>query len=222
MKYNSVIFDLDGTLLESTADHIDWIYECCEEALEVQNIDNNFSREELGTLLGMDGYESYISICERTGIDPEEHWQLVTELRHQKKLEMLQEDKLGLYPEAEETIRKLHDQGLKIGLVSNSPDKTVNEIIEFYGLGKYIEYYRGISDHEDLKHRKPSARNLQITAAELDREAFVYVGNKKEDVEAAENARIDSIIIEREKTGLDANPDILVESLSEIKSKAIS
>lgn len=216
MEYKSIIFDLDGTLLESTADHIDWIYECCEEALEIQNIESNFSKEELGKLLGMDGYKPYASICERTGTEPEEHWGLVTELRHQKKLEMLKENKLGLYPEAEETIRKLHDQGIKIGLVSNSPDKTVNEIIDFYDLSKYIGYYRGISNHEDLKHRKPSARNLQIGAAELNREPYVYVGNKKEDVEAAENAGIDSIIIERDNTCLDVDPNILVESLSEI------
>lgn len=216
MEYKSIIFDLDGTLLESTADHIDWIYKCCEEALDVQKIDSNFSREELGKLLGMDSYESYISICQRNEIDPEEHWELVTNLRHQKKLEMLQNNDLGLYPEAEETIRELHDQGIKIGLVSNSPDKTVNEIIGFFGLSKYIEYYRGISSHNDLKHRKPSARNLQIGAAEINREPYVYVGNKKEDVEAAKNAGMDSIIIERDNTGLDADPDKLVESLSEI------
>lgn len=219
MEYKSIIFDLDGTLLESTVDHLDWIYECCEEALDIQNIDNDFTREELGKLLGMDGYKEYVSICERTEIDPEEHWELVTELRHQKKLEMLKENNLGLYPEAEETIRKLHDQGLKIGLVSNSPDKTVNEIIDFFDLSKYIGYYRGISNYEDLKHKKPSARNLQIGAVELNREPYFYVGNKKEDAEAAENASMDSIIIERDNTGLDADPDILVESLSEILSR---
>lgn len=216
MEYKSVIFDLDGTLLESTADHIDWIYECCQDALEIQNIDHSFSKIELGALLGMDGFESYISICERNGIDPEEHWQLVTNLRHQRKLEMLRENSLDLYPEAEDTIRKLHDQGVKIGLVSNSPDETVNEIIEFFELKKYVQYYRGISNHRDLKHRKPSARNLEIATAELNRPPFIYVGNKKEDLKAAENASMESIIIERDNTGLDANPTILVESLSDI------
>ncbi len=199
MEYKSIIFDLDGTLLESTADHIDWIYECCEQALDYQNIDNNFSREELGKLLGMDGYDEYISTCQLEEINPEEHWQIVTELRHQRKLEMVENNNLDLYPEAEETIKRLHDQGFKIGLVSNSPDKTVNEIIDFYDLKKYIEYYRGISDHEDLKHRKPSARNLQIAAAELKRTPAIYVGNKKEDVEAAENADVASLIVKREK-----------------------
>lgn len=216
MKYKSIIFDLDGTLLESTADHIEWIYECCENALEIQNIEDNFSREQLGKLLGMDGYKTYISICERSGTDPEKHWQLVTDLRCQKKLEMLEDNKLSLYPEVEETIRKLHDQGFKIGLVSNSPDKTVNEIIEYYSLNKYIKYYRGITSYEDLKNRKPSARNLKIGASELKEGPSVYVGNKKEDLEAAKNAGMDSIIIKRNNTGLDANPDILVENLSEI------
>jgi hypothetical protein len=55
----------------------------------------DFSRDDLGKLLGMDGYKEYVSICERTEIDPEEHWELVTELRHQKKLEMLMENNLG-------------------------------------------------------------------------------------------------------------------------------
>lgn len=222
MEYKSIIFDLDGTLLESTADHIDWIYKCCEEALETQDIYKDFSREELGKLLGMDGYEPYISICEKVGIEPEEHWQLVTELRHQKKLEMLQKNDLDLYPEVVETIKKLHDQGLEIGVVSNSPDKTVNEIIDFYDLKKYIEYYRGISDHKDLKHRKPSAKNLQIAAAELKRTPSVYVGNKKEDVEAVKNTGIDSLIVRRENTSLDADPDYLIESLSQVESETFT
>lgn len=219
MKYNAIIFDLDGTLLESTADHIDWIYECCEQALEAQNIDSSFSREELGKLLGMDGYSEYISFCELAEVDPEEHWQIVTELRHLRKLEMLENNNLDLYPEAKENIKKLHENGFKIGLVSNAPDQTVNEVMKFFGLKKYIEYYRGISNHEDLKHRKPSARNLQIAAADLGREPNVYVGNKKKDVESAKNADMDSIIIKRDNTVLDANPDILVENLTEISSR---
>jgi len=44
---------------------------------------------------------------------------------------MLNENELDLYPETEKIIKNLHDQDLKIGLVSNSPDKTVNEIIDF-------------------------------------------------------------------------------------------
>lgn len=219
MKYESIIFDLDGTLLESTVDHIEWIYECCEQALSTQNIDKDFSREEMGKLLGMDGYDEYNSMCEIAGVDPAEHWKLVTELRHQRKLEMLENNNLDLYPEAKETIRELHNQGLKIGLVSNAPEKTVNEVIEFFGLKKYIAYYRGTENHEDLKHRKPSARNLQIAIAELDRNPSIYVGNKKEDVEAAQNAGINSIIVKRDNTVLDSDPEILVECLSEIKSR---
>jgi|GEM_PF-612129 phosphoglycolate phosphatase len=219
MEYKSIIFDLDGTLIESTANHIDWIYKCCEEALEAQKVDKTISKEDLGKLLGMDGYRNYISVCNKIGVDPAKHWEIVTELRHQKKLEMLNENELDLYPETEKIIKNLHDQDLKIGLVSNSPDKTVNEIIDFFDLKRYIEYYRGISDHEDLNHRKPSARNLKIASTEISRAPYVYVGNKKEDIKAAEKANMDSIIVERSNTGLDADPDILVESLSDILSR---
>lgn len=218
MNYQSIIFDLDGTLLESTADHIEWIYNCCRNALEKQGVETDLSHRELNKLLGMEGYEPYISSCKKAEVSPETHWDLVTDLRYQKKSEMLQNNSLDLYPETKQIIKELHTQGLKIGVVSNAPEKTVEEIISFFELDRYVHFYRGISSYEELKNRKPSPKYIKLAVSELKNSPSIYIGNKKQDVIAAKNAGIDSLIINRNNTELDTNPDYLIETITEMSS----
>lgn len=69
MKYDAVIFDLDGTLLQSTSSDLSWAEEAVERALEKQGL--KAPESELMNLTGIRGSERFAEACEEIGADPE-------------------------------------------------------------------------------------------------------------------------------------------------------
>lgn len=127
---------------------------------------------------------------------------------------------ISLIGKAAEVLAHFKNQGLKIGLVSNSsfPSEYHLRELELFGIKGYFDYM--IFSH-DFGYRKPYAGLFQeaLTELELKPEQAVFVGDRlKEDVAGSQNVGMRAIL--RFKPGRDYSyrvaPDAVIHHLAEL------
>jgi phosphoglycolate phosphatase len=216
MSYEAVVFDLDGTLIESSADDISWLYGAVRAAL--REFDHGETAEELegrelGKLAGIDGYGEYVSVCEEVGVRPRKFWSHVSHHRARAKLQVVSQGDLGERDGATELLEALHSRGLELGVVSNAPDEEVERVVMDRGWQEFLKFFRGVTGLDDLVRRKPDPWHIEMARAELHRDTGIYVGDSRVDIEAAEGAGWDSVHL-----GEGESASYSVDGLGEIES----
>lgn len=184
-KYKAVIFDLDGTLLNTLED----LHESMNVALASCGMPEQ-SYDESRHFVG-NGVRTFMELSVPDGsLNPrfEEAFSLF-KLHYSKHCN----DKTCLYPDIEEMLIMLKADGYMTAIVSNKYQVGVDILMKQY-FRDYISI--GIGEHEGIK-RKPSPdgvyevlRQLGITAGEA-----VYVGDSEVDIATAENAGMDCIAV---------------------------
>lgn len=209
MKYGSVIFDLDGVLLDSTGSQ-EWKFRAAGEALSELGADHEPDEKMLESVIGIHGYEACVKACGDIGVDPRRAWNLVAEKTSEARIKEIQRNHFGLVDGSVEVLDELRENQVKLGLISNAPDQAVEMVVDHYDLRNYFKFFRGVQSFEDLKANKPHPNHLELAKFQLKRDPFIYVGDHESDVEAARNAEMDSIWIHPEN---DDKPDFTVERL---------
>lgn len=104
---------------------------------------------------------------------------------------------LELYPDVEPTLRKLRDDGYRLGLVSNAPPDTV-ETIESLGLPRYIPTIV-VSGVVGVSKPNPEIFRIALRGAGVKSGEAVHVGDLYDaDVQGARNAGIRGVLIDRD------------------------
>lgn len=197
MNYDEIIFDLDGTLIQSSNEDVEWLYQAVREALETCDHEasaGNLSGRRLGKLAGLDGFHDYLRVCQDVGADPRVLWNHVSHFRAKAKLGQVKKGNLDEQDGATALLDQLKND-FRLGLVSNGPDESVKEVSEYFEWDRRFQYIRGVTDLKDLAHRKPDPYHLQIAKEFLEGSSGLYVGNEVVDVKAAEEAGFDSVIL---------------------------
>lgn len=198
MAYSSVIFDMDGVLLNSLVNGEEWKYRAVDRALEEKDIDpEDLTQRDKNAVLGDEGYKACLKKSSSLGVDPREIWSIVAQETTEARREELDEGGFELYPGVKDTIKALHQKDIPMAVVSNAPESAVKMMVESFDLKQYFKFYAGIRNFEDLRARKPHPNHLELAKAELKRNPFIYVGDSDSDLEAAERAGMDSIWIRR-------------------------
>lgn len=206
-----VLFDLDGTLVDSYAaltasvNHLRARYGL--EPLEEAQV-----REEVGWGLR--------NLLAKTvpGVPFEEAARQFAE--HHATVVF---DQTRLLPGVAETLRRLHQEGLKLGVVSNKPEPFVRALMEHFGLAPLLEVMMG---PESAPHPKPHP-DLLLKALErmgLQPEEALYVGDMTIDIETARRAGMAVWVIptgshSRERLEA-AHPDRILERFEELVALA--
>ncbi len=178
MEYNTVIFDLDGTLLDT----LDDLHDSVNITLEVMGFSGR-SREEIRSFVG----EGYILLLARAlpdGIDSSVLGRSVELFKSYYSSNL--RNKTKPYKGIPELLKKLKKDGIKIGVVSNKADDAVKESCRQF-FGENIDYALGANSFNRLK---PEADNvfMIMSILEADPKHTVYVGDSDIDVKTARNA----------------------------------
>lgn len=186
-KYQAILFDLDGTLLDTLEDLTD----------SVNAILGKYGfplrdREEIRKFLG-NGSEQLMKAALPEGISETDFTKYLKEYQAYYKGHM--EEKTAPYEGILPLLEELRKAGLKIGVVSNKFDLAVKGLCEKYFPG-YIDGAAGERESEGIR-RKP-APDMIDTAAErlgVSTKDCLYVGDSEVDILTAKNAGMDCVSV---------------------------
>ena len=185
MKYNTVIFDLDGTLLNTLDDLADSV----NFALE-KNKYPNHPTDRIRTFIG-NGIKLLIERAVPKGISEEEFKKVFNDFV--KHYEINSRNKTAPYKGIPELLTILKEKGYKLAIVSNKIDFAVKDLRDEFFAG-LIEI--AIGDSEDTEN-KPAPDMVFKALNELSStaEKSVYVGDTDVDLKTAENSGMDCISV---------------------------
>lgn len=182
---NTVIFDLDGTLLNTLEDLRDSVnvimrkYGFPQYSLsQIRNfVGNGVGKLIERTVPGGRENESYESVLTDFKSYYTEHCRVRTKP----------------YDGIPDLLKALRDKGFRLAIVSNKNDAAVRELSEIY-FSPYIK--AAIGDREGAR-RKPAPDAVFAALGELGsrKEKAVYVGDSEVDYETAVNSGLDCILV---------------------------
>lgn len=184
MSIKLVIFDLDGTLIDSSAD----IANSINFAIRPYGVEPVTVQETIG-LLGEGISRLMEKIIEREGIDADKD--LLTE-RFVDYYSSHLVDNTTVYPGVRETLAQM--PACRKAVVSNKRESLSIKILEKLGLSTYFDLIAG---SDTTKERKPSpmpVRHVLSMFAILPEEA-VIVGDSNYDIEAGKAAGIKTVAV---------------------------
>ncbi|MCD7829085.1 MAG: HAD family hydrolase [Clostridiales bacterium] len=185
MNYNTVIFDLDGTLLDTLDDLADSLAHTLKEVGAPA-----LTRAQVRRYVG-NGMARLIELALPGGRD---------DPRYDRTLETMQtyykahnQIKTAPYPGVLDLIGELRRRGYALAVVSNKPDSSVKPLVRFY-FGDAIPV--AIGQRPDVR-RKPAPDAVEEALRQLgrDRAEAVYVGDSEVDLATARNAGMDCISV---------------------------
>jgi HAD superfamily hydrolase (TIGR01509 family) len=219
MALEGLIFDLDGTLIDSVG-----IYYFMMESVFERLRWPRMSREVMRKAIKEDGFEWSLVLPAGTGRSDED---LIASAREviSEMYPRVFEDMVEVLPGVEHLLKKLHERNMKLGLVTS----TLGRFIEF----KLIplkkcgvrDLFHSVITLDDVKNRKPSGDPLLECARRLGESPgkCAYVGDATGDIVAGKAAGMRTIAV---LSGLDdyetlkgEDPDMILDSVSQLTER---
>ena len=185
MHYTSVLFDLDGTLLDTLGD----LTAAMNRTLTRHGLPER-TRQQMRAALG-NGARRLMELSVPVGTDGE----LFETLLAEYNTDYAAHCRIGTapYPGVDALLRQLHAQGRKLAIVSNKPDEAVRALrAEFFADTVPI----AVGEKQGIR-RKPAPDTLLTAMAQLgaERTSTVYVGDSEVDIATARAAGLPCISV---------------------------
>ena len=185
MIFDTIIFDLDGTLLDSLADLADSVnYVLTQKGYPTR------SYEEIKSFVG-NGVRDLIALSLPSAADSNEIKKCLELFKkyYSQNISMKSRPYEGIYP----LLQELKDRKIKMAIVSNKLDPDVQVLLEEF-FKDYMEV--AIGDRPDL-NKKPAPDSIYEVLKALDSksENTLYVGDTEVDIQTAKNAGLTSISV---------------------------
>ena len=181
--YDVILFDLDGTLIDSG----EGVTNSVAYSLKKYGIIAK-SREELYRFIGPPLHESYQKYF---GFSEEQAKEAVTYYREYYRERGIFENRI--YEGIQETLETLLDRGKTLLVATSKPELFAREILWHMGLAKYFSYVAG-ANMDGTRTKKAEVISYARSAAQISGQAaFVMVGDREHDVLGAKEAGIDSV-----------------------------
>lgn len=182
-QYKSILFDLDGTLLDTLQD----LHNSVNFALRKNGLpERSFEHTRLSV---GNGILRLIQLSVPEGTSEEQLQTTFADFKaHYAEHDL---DNTAPYPGIPEALAELKKAGYRMGVVSNKVDFAVQNLNKvFFGLHVAVGERDGIP-------RKPQPDMIRLALRELgaDPETTVYVGDSEVDIQTAKNAGLDCLSV---------------------------
>ncbi len=181
-KYTNLLFDLDGTIIDSQ----EGIINSARYALKHFGIEDE-TDEELYKFIGPPLYDSF---RERYGFDEEKTEEAVKEFRVYYQEKGVYES--SLYEGITEMLKELKEAGKKIVLATSKAEPYAIQILKDNNIYQYFDFICG-STMDDSRSKKADIINYILEQNDFEPEDTVMIGDKKHDVIGAKQTNLDSV-----------------------------
>lgn len=177
-----VLFDLDGTLIDTAADFVSVVNKLLQE-----NQKPSIAADLIHQTVS-DGARALVKLA----FDIEENHEKFTQL-HQRLLDLyfeeLSKTQAALYPGMALLLDKLEATSIPWGIVTNKPEKYTLKLLEKLEL---LERCRSVVCPDHVSARKPHPEPILLACQQLNvgTERVVYLGDHIRDIQAAKNADV--------------------------------
>lgn len=186
-KINTVLFDLDGTLIDTAPDMAETLEILCDEEGQAR-----LPYDKVRPIVS-NGSVALVTLAFGEKLDTQ-----TLERLKSRYLEIYQ-DHLAvhsqLFDEMNDLLLQLEKNGIKWGVVTNKPGWLTEPLMEALGLHQRAACIVSSDSTENRKpHPEPMYYACKLTGAQPDE--CVYVGDARRDIEAGQNANMKTIIAE--------------------------
>lgn len=186
MKYELIIFDMDGTILDTLED----LKNSMNHALRLHHMPER-TLEEIRSFVG-NGIRTLIERAALAGITDDKITAIHKDFM--KDYEVHCADFTKPYDGVIDLIKELRNRGYKTAVVSNKADAAVQDLC--------IQYFPNLFDlaigerPEMARKPAPDMVNLVLNHFEVSKENAVYIGDSDVDVATARNSKLDMIAVD--------------------------
>lgn len=205
----TILFDLDGTLIETTKIILDTF----EETFEKFFPEVKLSESDLTNLLGQTLFKTFEFYTD----SQDKIKEIVKFYREVSNLKI--EQGLKAFPFALETLIYLKKKNATIGVVTSKMKSIATYHLEITGLLPYID---GLIGYEDVEEHKPSPEPILKALALFGakKNTTIYVGDHENDIIAAKRAGISACAVtysQRLNEMLKEQPEFVIDELINLK-----
>ncbi|NLI60642.1 MAG: HAD hydrolase-like protein [Clostridiales bacterium] len=184
MKYKKILFDLDGTIIDSQAG----ITKSAQYALKRFGI----IVDDLEELIPFIGPPLKDSFMDRYGFSEQDAIQAVKYYREYFADHGVFAN--TLYPGIEDLLRRLHSEGRLLFIATTKPTIYTEQILDEYKLSHLFSYVCG-ANLDGTRTDKSEIIKTVIDESKISIEDTVMIGDRKYDIIGAYNNKIDSIAV---------------------------
>lgn len=206
MKYRTILFDIDGTLLDSQ----ELVVQGYEAALAAHG--HTIPRQDLTRVLGMTLENGYAELLPQ-------HSSLHSDLVDIHKQHSIDHQHLiSTFPRMEEVLTELKSRGLQLAAVTNRKPWVGVDIFSNTPLGEYIDL---LVTANDVINPKPHADPIHFALNKLQSrpEQAMMVGDSDTDIQAGKAAGVTTVGASYGMFGhgiKDHHPDHVIHALHEL------
>ncbi|CCI81707.1 HAD family hydrolase [Lactobacillus hominis] len=207
MVYKAAIFDMDGTILDTSQDLTHSLNHIMKQAghrhdYTVSDIHNFFGSGVQVAIKRALAYEYGASVesLVAVGTDQEVLPSKVTDDEVERLLGLFKpyyekhsNIKTGPFAGILQMSKQLHQKGLKLAVVSNKPNEAVQILVQQHFDG-YFDFVLGQADQIRRKPY-PDMVNKCVEELNVKPEDCVYIGDSEIDLQTAANAKMDEIAV---------------------------
>lgn len=212
MNIKAVIFDLDGTLLDTIPDLVDNL----NYTFKHLNLSGDFTFAEMETFIGSGKKQQIIRALSSRNYDLS-HYSAVNDKLSEVYAGNIS-SKTKPFEGVEKLLIALKDKGIKIICLTNKPHDVALEVIDHY-FPNTFDFVLGDRGNGIVK---PDKRLLDsvLTTFNLTNNQALYVGDSDVDMETANNSNVTSVFVTYGYTRLSKveihNPKIVVNNAFDI------
>ncbi len=211
MSYKAVLFDMDGTLLDTLEDLCDSTnHALAQMGYPLRGI------EEIRRFIG-NGAEKQIRRAVPEGTSEGKIMETLAAFRayYQDHCQI----KTKVYDGLLDVLSELKEKGVKMAVVSNKPDAAVKKLSREY-FGDRLDYAIGPSDGVRCKPY-PDMAEEALKALGVEKKDAVFVGDSEVDVQTGLNAGLDVIAVSwgfrSRKVVIEAGAKMIADDASELE-----